>query len=116
MSLLSTLHATLSPFAEGRVFPDIAPEETALPYVTYQQVGGVPVNFVDGGVPGKRNTRMQINVWARTRSESDALAIQVEDALRLETALQTTVLGSLIAVYEPETKLKGSMQDFSFWY
>jgi hypothetical protein len=85
-------------------------------YVTYQQVGGVPVNFVDGGVPGKRNTRMQINVWARTRSESDALAIQVEDALRLETALQTTVLGSLIAVYEPETKLKGSMQDFSFWY
>lgn len=116
MSLLSVLQNTLSPLADGRAFPDVAPEGTQLPYITYQQVGGLPVNFVDGGVPGKRNTRMQVNVWARTRLDADALATQVESTLRLETALQTTVLGGPIADYEPETKLRGSMQDFSFWY
>jgi hypothetical protein len=115
MSMLTILQAALVQFAGGRVFPDIAPEGTARPYITWQQVDGVPVNFLEGGVPGTKNVRMQVNVWADTRLDASALADQVEDALRQVAALQTTVLGSAVAVYEPDTKLKGSMQDFSFW-
>lgn len=114
MSMESILTAALVNLCP-RVYPDIAPENTGKPYLTWQQVGGEPVNFVDGGVPSKKNARVQVNVWAATRLDAAALAVQVEDALRGVTALQTTVLGSPIAIYEPETKLRGSMQDFSFW-
>jgi hypothetical protein len=99
----------------NRVYPDVAPELTARPYITYQQVGGSGVNFVAAAVPSKKNSRFQINVWADSRSSAAALAIQVEDALRVVAALQTTVLGAPVAMYDPETKLRGSRQDFSFW-
>ena len=56
------------------------------------------------------------NVWGDTRSEVSALAGQVEDALRAVVALQTAIEGAPIATYEPDTKLRGSMQDFSFLY
>jgi hypothetical protein len=39
----------------------------------------------------------------------------VEDALRATVALQTTVIGEAIAIYEDDTKLRGTIQDFSFW-
>jgi hypothetical protein len=115
MSMATILQAALAQFAGGRVFPDIAPEDTERPYITWQQVGGVPVNFVDAGVPGKKNARVQVNVWAATRLDANDLSASIEDALRGVAALQTTVLGAAIAVYEPDTKLKGCMQDFSFW-
>lgn len=115
MSMVTILQAALAQFAGGRVFPDIAPEDTARPYITWQQVGGEPVNFVDGAVPSKKNARVQVNVWGVTRLEVSTIAAQIEDALRGIVALQTTVLGAPISSYEPDTKLKGSMQDFSFW-
>lgn len=110
-SILTTALAGLCP----RVYPDIAPEGEPRPYITWQRVGGSAVNFIDATVPSKKNARVQVNVWADTRLEADDLAAQVEDTLRAVLALQTTVLGAPTAVYEPETKLKGSMQDFSFW-
>jgi hypothetical protein len=115
MSMLTILHGALAQFANGRVFPDIAPEGTDRPYITYQAAGGKPINFVERGVPGKKNARIQINVWADTRLEAQTLGDQIENALRELSALQTTVLSNAVAVYEPDTKLKGSMQDFSFW-
>jgi hypothetical protein len=30
--------------------------------------------------------------------------------------LQTTVLGGATSIYEPDTQLRGRMQDYSFWY
>lgn len=105
---------TLKGMVGNRMFPDVAPELTLRPYITYQQVGGVAVNFVDPTVPGKKRSRFQINIWGDTRGAVAVLAAQVEDALRVVTALQTTVEGAPVATYEPDTKLYGSMQDFSF--
>lgn len=99
----------------GRVFPDIAPENTPKPYITWQQVGGEPINFIDATVPSKKNARIQVNVWDLTRFGAAGLAVQVEDTLRGTAALQTTVLGAPRSIYEPDTKLKGTRQDFSFW-
>ena len=116
MSVESLIFDTLKGLVASCVYPDVAPALSAKPYVTYQQVGGVPVNFLDPTVPGKKRSRFQINVWGDTRSEVSALAGQVEDALRAVVALQTAIEGAPIATYEPDTKLRGSMQDFSFLY
>lgn len=113
--MVTILQEALVQFAGGRVFPDVAPESTTRPYITWQQVGGESVNFIDSTVPGKKNARVQVNVWADTRLEAATLAELVEDMLRGVAALQTTVLGAPTSVYEPDTNLRGSMQDFSFW-
>jgi hypothetical protein len=98
-----------------RVFPDVAPYGTARPYITWQQVGGDPVNYVDNTVPDKRNALMQINCWATTRLEANALALQVEAALIVSTALQARPQSALVASHEEDTDLRGVMQDFTIW-
>jgi hypothetical protein len=115
MSAESIIFDTLRGLVGDRVFPDVGPEGVARPYITFQQVGGASINFIDAAIPSKRNGRFQLNVWADTRLQAATLARQVEDALRGVTALQTTVLGSPVADYEEDTKLYGAMQDFSLW-
>ena len=128
MSVESTIFNALKGLVSNRVFPDVAPDLTVRPYITYQQVGGKAVNFLAQAAevtvgsppatifPSKANARIQVNVWADTRAAASALAKQVEDALRAVTALQTSVEGAPIALYEVDTKLRGTMQDFSFWF
>lgn len=98
-----------------RVYPDIGKEGTDLPYITYQDIGGEPVNFIDGAAPSKANARVQVNVWAKTRAEAKDLARRVEHALRAVPALQTLVIGAPVTTYDPETKYRGTIQDFSVW-
>ncbi|USX25783.1 DUF3168 domain-containing protein [Oxalobacteraceae bacterium OTU3CINTB1] len=116
MSLDAQLFAALSPLVNGEVYPDVAPDGVARPYITYQQVGGDVVNYTEGSIPDRRNARVQINVWAETRLGASSLSELVEDTLRPITELQTSVIGARASVYEPETKLRGARQDFSIWY
>lgn len=116
MSVESDLFNAIKALVTNRVYPDVAPVGAATPYVTYQQVGGSAVNFIDGAVPTKKNARFQINSWASTRLAAATLSRQVEDTLRPVAALQTTVLSAPVAVYEEDTKLFGMRQDFSFWH
>jgi hypothetical protein len=115
MSVEADLFAVLGPLVSNRAFPDVAPDGVAKPYITYQQVGGDVVNFLNG-VPDKRNGRFQINVWAATRSAASTLIRQVEDAVRLSTTLRATSEGGAVAEYEDELKLYGARQDFSIWF
>ena len=115
MSVESLIFDSLKGLVSNRVYPDVAPDKTPKPYITFQQVGGSAVNFTDATVPSKKNARFQVSVWATTRASAATIAGQVEDALRVVSSLQTSVLGAPVAIYEPETKLRGSRQDFSFW-
>lgn len=115
MTVEASIYSALKTLVSNRVYPDVAPLGTVRPYATYQQAGGASVNFVDQAIPDKSNARMQINVWADTRSAASLLIKQVEQALRSATALQTTVLGQPVATYEADTLLYGARQDFSFW-
>ena len=114
MTVETTIYDTLKTLVGNRVFPDVAPVNTVLPYITYQQVGGAPINFLDTAVPDKKRSRFQVNVWGRTRLEVADLASQVEDLLRVVTALQTSIETAPVAVYEGDIDLRGSRQDFSF--
>jgi hypothetical protein len=101
--------------AGDRVYPDYAPDAVARPYITYQQMGGLPVNFMDSAAPTLRNARFRVNVWADTRAQAAALSQLVESALRAMPALRTTVQTNPVALADPDTRLRGTSQDFSFW-
>lgn len=116
MSIESNIFDALKTLVTNRVYPDIAPLNVTKPYITYQQIGGLGVNFLDPTTPSKKNGRFQVNVWGVSRASVATLARQVEDTLRTTVGIQTTVSGAPVAVYEQDTQLFGSRQDFSFWH
>ena len=114
MSLEGEIFNALKGLVGERVFPDVAPAGTVVPYATFQQVGGAAYNYVEGGPIGLRNARVQISVWAGSRVQASAIGNQAEDILRSLAVLQPTVLGAGTSVFEPDTGLFGRMQDFNF--
>lgn len=115
MTVESDILAALTDLVNGRVFPDIAQAGAAPPYITYQQIGGQAPTFLERSLPSKKNGRFQVNVWAQTRKEAAALAPQVELALVQAKAFQASPIGAYSSVYENDTKLYGTRQDFSIW-
>ena len=101
----------LQGLAGDRVFPLVADEDTATPYVVYQIVGGDAQEFLSGEKPEKKQRRIQINVWSKSSLEASEVADQVEDALRA-AALQTEVLTIATDTYDETTKYRGAMQEF----
>lgn len=116
MSLEALIFDALKGIVDNRVYPDVAPEKVGRPYIVYQEVGGVAVNYTEAAVPDKQNARVQISVWAETKLTASDIGKQAEDALRLFLSLQTRVLTARRSRYDTETKLRGCMQDFDFWY
>lgn len=116
MSLEAELREILSPLVTNRIFPDVAQIGTQKPYITYQQVGGQPVNFLESTPPGRHNARMQINCWAQNREAANKLAHDAENLLLLNRRIQASVLNSLVSTYEEDLVLYGTIQDFSIWY
>lgn len=109
---LFTVLKTVAP----RVYPDVAPEPMPVrPFVTYQQVGGETLEYLENTPPNLRNARIQVNVWAVSRIAASALALQVEDAMRAAAAFQARPLGAMVADYDPDTKVYGARQDFTVW-
>ena len=115
MSVESDIFNTLRGLVADRVFPDVAPFNTPRPYITYQQVGGEALSFVENDVPSKKHARFQISVWANTRAEASALVLQVEQAMLTASAFQARPLGAPIAAYDDDTDVRGAHQDFSVW-
>lgn len=115
MTVETDIFDTLGPLVDDRVFPDDAPLNVARPFITYQQVGGEAVTFLENTLPSKKNGRFQINSWATTRVASAALARQAEAAMNAATVFQARPLGDLIAIHNPDFDLYGSSQDFTVW-
>lgn len=115
MTTESLIFDALKTLVANRVYPDVGPVGVVKPYITYQQIGGQAVNFMESTTPSKSNGRFQVNVWADTRTAAALLAKQVTAALRATSALQTTALGEPVATFEADTKLYGTRQDFSLW-
>lgn len=106
----------LVPNGDGtfRVYPDVAPAVVLHPYITYQAAGGQSPNYLSNTVD-LQNARMQLNVWADSRSAATALMQSVISALTGQ-AVKATTIGAPVSSYEPDTKLYGSRQDFSIWF
>lgn len=114
MSLETELYDALKALCP-RVFPDVAPHDTATPYVTWQQVGGQAPTYLDGSLPDKRCAFVQVNVWATTRLEANALMLQIEQALCDSATLNVTPQSAMQAAFDETTETRGAMQDFEIW-
>lgn len=115
MTIESEVFLALKTLVANRVYPDPQTTPPARPYIMWQQVSGEAINYVDPTLPGLRNARIQINIWADTRLQVVTLMRQVEDAMRLSAPLQTTVIGAAASLFEDDPRLFGAMQDFSVW-
>lgn len=115
MSFEADLVSALGALCDGRCYPDLAPINAARPYITYQQVGGDVVAFLEGGPSTKRNGRVQVNVWHDTRLGANTLMRQVEDTLQ-SSPWYGEPIGALIARYDEQALCRGAQQDFSLWW
>lgn len=112
--MLETLMVdVLGPLVGGRVFPDTAPASTGMPFVIYQKVGGIEPVYADGTLPDKENARVQVQVWARKRTDASSTMREVKTALCAAPALAVP-LGADVA--RNEDGFLGAQQDFSIWY
>ena len=90
-----------------RYWPDIAPDNAALPRITYQVISEIRNDWIDGPGVGKR-CRIQINCWAATRNGADALADAVEAQLS-----QTGRIVFRNSTYDSEAQIYWTILDWS---
>ena len=110
----SNIVTVLGALVSNRVYPDVAPLNAVLPFITYQQVGGQAVNYLEAASSDKKNARIQVNVWAATRAQAKTLIRQVEDEM-VKNPILAYVEGAAIDRYDEQTKQYGDIQDFSVW-
>lgn len=115
MTVEASIYTALKALVGNRVFPDMAPLSTAKPYITYAQIGGEALTFLETAVPSKQNGRFQVNVWGDSRSQCSALMLQVEAALVGAATMQAKPVDAPSSTYEHDMLMYGSMQDFSIW-
>lgn len=112
MSFESNLDALLKTLCP-RTFPDVAPLGTATPYMTWQQLGGESLRFLDNTTGDKRNVLLQINAWSKTRAEATALIRQIEEALCASALFIAIPEGEALSLLEDP--LRGCVQRFSIY-
>lgn len=127
MSFTDDIIIKYAPTLAGRMWWDEIPAslaatlgsaDTVAPLCVVEQVGGVERVYVDNEPAPFQNARVQFTVWGRSRRDVD-IAL---DALRLVILAS----GSTVWYARPEgakmhdaneiLKLRGSRQDFVFWY
>ena len=128
MSFTDDIIIKYAPTLAGRMWWDEIPPKLALtlaeptaavaPFCIVEQLGGVERVYVDNEPCAFSNARVQFTMWGRQRRDVDAAL----DALRLVILAS----GSNDWYARPEgvkmhdsnevLKLRGSRQDFVFWY
>lgn len=99
-----------------RITPEVVEGDT-LPAITFAEISSEPQTDLSGGDGSLVRYRMQINVWAAKRIDAQALAELVR--VRMQTAASTfraVPEPSSQSVYEPDTKRRGHIRDYSCWY
>lgn len=107
----------------GRLYWDTAPtswtpDQMIAPFCIMQLVGGDYRMYVDGTEHEFLNARVQFFVWGRERiAVSDAMR-SLSHAIAESGAIDWIVLpsGAPSGDYNDVLKLRGSRQDFGFWF
>lgn len=111
MSILTDIKTAIGALVSGRCYPLIAPEKPVAPYAVYFQVANAPEVTMETTVPVE-NTRVQVDVYAKTYAEAQSLA----DAARSAMLNLGAVPLLSVDLYEQEVKLYRVAQDFSIWF
>jgi hypothetical protein len=96
-----------------RIYPQVAPDSPIKPYIVYQRVSSNSENVLSGKTT-LINTRLQIDCYASTYVEAQALAAQV-DALMDGWSVQN-VSNPAQDAFEPDVRLHRVILDYSVWH
>lgn len=115
MSVQTDLLALLNGNTDAgiNVFPMVATQGVVAPYITYQRIVTNTENTVSGS-PGLSNTRMQIDVYAKTYAQAQSIATQV-DQLVSASSLQCWSM-RFQDVYEDAVRLFRVILEYSIWH
>lgn len=112
-SLIEQVVSLLGGIAAGGVHYGVNKSQTiTVPYIVILRVASVP-NVSLQGASDLQNTRMQVDVYAKTVSELDALGKQIAAAFAGSSISNVPVMS--VDFFEAETKLFRTTQDFSIW-
>lgn len=116
MTVETDLVSVLEPLVGSRVYEaDDVPDNIRQSFITYQQMGGVSVNYLERALVSKKNGRFQINWWATTKAEVVALASQIYSAIVLSELFQASALDEPTDTDGSLVNLFGQTQDFTIW-
>lgn len=99
----------------ARIYFNWLDQGAALPAISMIPVGDTPQNTTRGEASTK-NVRIQIDVWARTYREAEAVRDLVISAMAPEGSDFTAVRNGARPLYEDETDLNRYTLDYSLWY
>lgn len=100
-----------------RIYPGIAPQNTATPYVTIQKISDEPVPAMSADT-GLERPRFQIDSWSDQPLEAENVDVQVRAALQrysgtlAGTTIQVSFLENSVDLYDQETELHHVATDF----
>jgi Protein of unknown function (DUF3168) len=112
-SLIEQVVTLLGGIASGGVHYAVNNLQTiTTPYIVILRVSSVQ-NVALGGPSDLQNTRLQVDIYAKTVAEIDALGRQVSAAFTGWSVKNVPLL--TMDTFEPDTKLFHTVKDFSIW-
>lgn len=78
---LISVYAGITTLVGTRIFPNVAPQNAPLPYITYELVGSQPNYCCDGGPNAGDTDTVQVNIFAATKHDAAEGANQIILAL-----------------------------------
>lgn len=110
------LEASITAYVGERIGPEIRPQGSNLPAITFLRIAGVPQTDLDGDDGNLLNIRQQIDVWSKTHDQVKLIAEAVR--IRMQAAASTfrSVMISDQDFYEDEPRIFRVSMDFSCWY
>ena len=88
MSIQSDIVTALASVAGGRVYPEAAPEDAALPFVIYRRTLYEPVMTLTGYAGATRSAFM-FECWATTKAVALSTAAAVQSAIEAAAPITT---------------------------
>lgn len=101
-------NATLNTLINGRIYPLVAPQNVAKPYMTYRVITGLKLQCMSGTIY-QGDFRFQIDVWGLTYSNVKAISEAVKNAL---VGFMDSNNINITDDYESETQLFRQIIDF----
>lgn len=112
MTIETSVHTALSSLAGGKVYPLVAPEKVAAPFIVYSRIASTPENTLDGGSTIDL-VRIQVDTYASTYSACKSLADSVR--VQMESGVVKSTMQTDQDLFEPDLKLYRISQDYYVW-
>ncbi|MEI7704524.1 MAG: DUF3168 domain-containing protein [Deltaproteobacteria bacterium] len=99
-----------------KIFPDVAPQGVAQPFVVYHVVDDASIQTLEGASASLAQARIQVDCYAKAYASAQELARRVAAVLsRYTTASLTCARLSGHDAYDDEAMLHRVVADFSMW-